>query len=190
MQLLYCPDCNNYLMAGDGECHDCHCGWKQPTNDSEDDTMPYYITVNDISPETLDLIKSRVAYLGLSSPEEYLQRLIDTDLSAGLKSQTTVRLMPDSECTLEELLARWEVLTEAEIRDVFDIGRQYLMADIYDKVRASYPKANIPEYCKLSIGVRRAFGREFQKVACINCVFSRLKTPGVRANLYEVINVC
>lgn len=27
---LYCPDCGNYLMAGDGECHDCHCGWTQP----------------------------------------------------------------------------------------------------------------------------------------------------------------
>lgn len=26
---LYCPNCGNYLIAGDGECHDCHCGWKQ-----------------------------------------------------------------------------------------------------------------------------------------------------------------
>lgn len=26
---LYCPECNSYLMAGDGECKDCHCGWKQ-----------------------------------------------------------------------------------------------------------------------------------------------------------------
>lgn len=30
MKLLYCRDCGSYLMAGDGECHDCHCGWKQP----------------------------------------------------------------------------------------------------------------------------------------------------------------
>lgn len=29
MQKLYCGDCNNYLMAGDGQCHDCPCGWKQ-----------------------------------------------------------------------------------------------------------------------------------------------------------------
>lgn len=27
---LYCGDCGDYLMAGDGECKDCHCGWKQP----------------------------------------------------------------------------------------------------------------------------------------------------------------
>lgn len=26
---LYCPECSNYLMAGDGKCHDCPCGWKQ-----------------------------------------------------------------------------------------------------------------------------------------------------------------
>jgi hypothetical protein len=29
MSKLYCPECGEYLMAGDGECHDCHCGWKQ-----------------------------------------------------------------------------------------------------------------------------------------------------------------
>lgn len=28
-QKLYCPECSAYLMAGDGECHDCSCGWKQ-----------------------------------------------------------------------------------------------------------------------------------------------------------------
>lgn len=36
MKCLYCGDCSNYLMGGDGECHDCHCGWKQP-EDQEDD---------------------------------------------------------------------------------------------------------------------------------------------------------
>lgn len=30
MKLLYCPSCSNYLMASDGDCHDCPCGWKQP----------------------------------------------------------------------------------------------------------------------------------------------------------------
>lgn len=29
MDKLYCPECNAYLMAGDGQCHDCSCGWKQ-----------------------------------------------------------------------------------------------------------------------------------------------------------------
>ncbi|HFU4534274.1 TPA: hypothetical protein ACXLW6_004572 [Yersinia enterocolitica] len=29
MEKLYCPECNSYLMAGDGECHYCQCGWKQ-----------------------------------------------------------------------------------------------------------------------------------------------------------------
>lgn len=29
MGILYCPECSNYLMGGDGEYHDCSCGWKQ-----------------------------------------------------------------------------------------------------------------------------------------------------------------
>lgn len=28
-QKLYCAECGEYLMGGDGECHDCSCGWKQ-----------------------------------------------------------------------------------------------------------------------------------------------------------------
>lgn len=35
MESLYCKKCGNYLMAGDGHCHDCHCGWKQEI-DKED----------------------------------------------------------------------------------------------------------------------------------------------------------
>lgn len=31
MTKLYCPECGNYLEGGDGENHDCWCGWKQPT---------------------------------------------------------------------------------------------------------------------------------------------------------------
>lgn len=30
MKVLYCRECSEYLMGGDGECHDCVCGWKQP----------------------------------------------------------------------------------------------------------------------------------------------------------------
>lgn len=30
MSRLYCPECGNYLEGGDGECHDCSCGWRQP----------------------------------------------------------------------------------------------------------------------------------------------------------------
>lgn len=30
MKKLYCPECSAYLEGGDGECKDCHCGWKQP----------------------------------------------------------------------------------------------------------------------------------------------------------------
>lgn len=29
MNRLYCPECGNYLEGGDGNCHDCPCGWKQ-----------------------------------------------------------------------------------------------------------------------------------------------------------------
>lgn len=32
MSRLYCPECAEYLMAGDGECHDCSCGWCQPVD--------------------------------------------------------------------------------------------------------------------------------------------------------------
>lgn len=35
MKKLYCPECTNYLLAGDGEMHDCCCGWTQPKNDNE-----------------------------------------------------------------------------------------------------------------------------------------------------------
>lgn len=37
MQKLYCGSCSNYLMGGDGECHDCPCGWKQPVEPREED---------------------------------------------------------------------------------------------------------------------------------------------------------
>ena len=30
MKKLYCPECGNYLEGGDGDMHDCCCGWKQP----------------------------------------------------------------------------------------------------------------------------------------------------------------
>ncbi len=36
MDRLYCPICNEYLEGGDGECHDCSCGWQQPVDDHED----------------------------------------------------------------------------------------------------------------------------------------------------------
>ncbi len=37
MMRIYCPLCGNYLMAGDGECHDCHCGWRQEPEEDDDD---------------------------------------------------------------------------------------------------------------------------------------------------------
>lgn len=40
MKSLYCRDCNNYLMGGDGECHDCPCGWKQDPDEQEHDPEP------------------------------------------------------------------------------------------------------------------------------------------------------
>lgn len=41
MEKLYCPECNNYLMAGDGHCHDCPCGWKQyvPSEETSDENQ-------------------------------------------------------------------------------------------------------------------------------------------------------
>jgi len=37
MQLLYCPECLEYLEGGDGIMQDCTCGWKQP--DYEDNEI-------------------------------------------------------------------------------------------------------------------------------------------------------
>ena len=36
MKRLYCPECGEYLEGGDGECKDCHCGWKQPPDEEEE----------------------------------------------------------------------------------------------------------------------------------------------------------
>lgn len=39
---LYCLVCSNYLMGGDGECHDCIvCGWKQPVIKGEENDNEY-----------------------------------------------------------------------------------------------------------------------------------------------------
>lgn len=34
MKYLYCGRCGEYLEGGDGECYDCHCGWKQSQENS------------------------------------------------------------------------------------------------------------------------------------------------------------
>jgi hypothetical protein len=48
---LYCRECNNYLMSGDGECHDCVCGWKQPV---ELDSFPDKAILDSINRSTVD----------------------------------------------------------------------------------------------------------------------------------------
>ncbi|MEY0545125.1 hypothetical protein AB7318_21550 [Providencia rettgeri] len=39
MKKLYCPECSAYLEGGDGECKDCHCGWKQPVSEEKQSTL-------------------------------------------------------------------------------------------------------------------------------------------------------
>lgn len=39
MKKLYCPECSAYLEGGDGECNDCHCGWKQPMEKEKQSTL-------------------------------------------------------------------------------------------------------------------------------------------------------
>lgn len=39
MKKLYCPECSAYLEGGDGECNDCHCGWKQPMEEEKQSTL-------------------------------------------------------------------------------------------------------------------------------------------------------
>lgn len=36
MKRLYCPDCGEYLEGGNGEMKDCHCGFKQPDEKSDE----------------------------------------------------------------------------------------------------------------------------------------------------------
>lgn len=40
IESLYCHDCGNYLMAGDGHCHDCPCGWTQPVYEDLEECEP------------------------------------------------------------------------------------------------------------------------------------------------------
>lgn len=39
MKSLYCPQCNEYLEGGSGDLVDCHCGWTQPADIEEPETI-------------------------------------------------------------------------------------------------------------------------------------------------------
>ena len=54
MTRLYCPDCSEYLEGGDGECHDCSCGWKQPVETFEDDNTTLQVAYNELCEELED----------------------------------------------------------------------------------------------------------------------------------------
>ncbi len=51
MTRLYCPECSEYLEGGDGECHDCSCGWKQPVETFEDDTSTLQVAYDELCEE-------------------------------------------------------------------------------------------------------------------------------------------
>ena len=54
MTRLYCPECSEYLEGGDGECHDCSCGWKQPVETFKNNTNTLQITYNELCEELED----------------------------------------------------------------------------------------------------------------------------------------
>ena len=61
MNKMYCEECGSYLMASDGECHDCHCGWKQPCeseHDSDDNVTNLRDEISNLNDEISDLKES------------------------------------------------------------------------------------------------------------------------------------
>ena len=51
MTRLYCPECSEYLEGGDGECHDCSCGWKQPVETFEDEASTLKVAYDELCEE-------------------------------------------------------------------------------------------------------------------------------------------
>ena len=51
MTRLYCPECSEYLEGGDGECHDCSCGWKQPVGTFEDEASTLKVAYDELCEE-------------------------------------------------------------------------------------------------------------------------------------------
>lgn len=54
MTRLYCPECSEYLEGGDGECHDCSCGWKQPAETFEDEASTLQVAYDELCEELED----------------------------------------------------------------------------------------------------------------------------------------
>ena len=54
MTRLYCPECSEYLEGGDGECHDCSCGWKQPVETFEDEASTLQVAYDELCEELED----------------------------------------------------------------------------------------------------------------------------------------
>lgn len=54
MTRLYCPECSEYLEGGDGECHDCSCGWKQPVETFEEDVNTLKVAYDELCEELED----------------------------------------------------------------------------------------------------------------------------------------
>lgn len=52
---LYCPKCSAYLEGGDGNCHDCSCGWKQPVEDFSEDNSRLRTENEDLRKQVADL---------------------------------------------------------------------------------------------------------------------------------------
>lgn len=54
MTRLYCPECSEYLEGGDGECHDCSCGWKQPVETFGDEVSRLKAAYDELCEELED----------------------------------------------------------------------------------------------------------------------------------------
>ena len=54
MTRLYCPECSEYREGGDGECHDCSCGWKQPVETFEDEANTLQVAYDELCEELED----------------------------------------------------------------------------------------------------------------------------------------
>ncbi|MDC9765964.1 hypothetical protein [Proteus mirabilis] len=85
MKKLYCLECSAYLEGGDGECKDCHCGWKQPMEEEKQSTPEQLQEEN----EKLKEVLFAGAFLMAKAVHKY-------DFGVGMEEQAT-DFMKDAE---------------------------------------------------------------------------------------------
>ena len=71
MKKLYCPECSAYLEGGDGECKDCHCGWKQPMEEEKQSTLEQLQEENEKLKQAIISIYTNTEEITLNGEDGY-----------------------------------------------------------------------------------------------------------------------